>query len=256
MEEIYAGGRVRAIGVSNFQPHHLRNLFGSSEVRPAVNQIEVHPFLTQDELRAFDAEHQIVTEAWAPIARGKVERRRRSSPRSREQVGKTPAQVTLRWHIQRGDVVFPKSVDPQPGRGELRHLRLRARRVGDGGDLRAEPRRAHRPEPGRVQLRPGLSHGVLAHAGLAVRVRRREWPDSVPGHDRASVGRDEVDQFFHPAEQLRLEVGEAAARGRGSAAPRRSRCRPPSPAPCRRLPSTAGPSGIDRPGLDADDLTA
>jgi 2,5-diketo-D-gluconate reductase A len=109
MEEIYAGGRVRAIGVSNFQPHHLRNLLGAAEVKPAVNQIEVHPFLTQDELRAFDADHEIVTEAWAPIARGRVN----DDPVIADiagQVGKTPAQVTLRWHIQRGDVVFPKSV--------------------------------------------------------------------------------------------------------------------------------------------------
>ncbi len=109
MEEIYAGGRVRAIGVSNFQPHHLRTLFDASEVRPAVNQIEVHPFLTQDALRAFDAEHEIVTEAWAPIARGKVNDDAVIRGVA-EQVGKTPAQVTLRWHVQRGDVVFPKSV--------------------------------------------------------------------------------------------------------------------------------------------------
>ncbi len=109
MEEIYAGGRVRAIGVSNFQPHHLRTLFGSSEVRPAVNQVEVHPFLVQDELRAFDADHEIVTEAWAPIARGKVGEDAVIRGIA-EQVGRTPAQVTLRWHVQRGDVVFPKSV--------------------------------------------------------------------------------------------------------------------------------------------------
>ncbi|HEY0403118.1 MAG TPA: aldo/keto reductase [Blastococcus sp.] len=109
MEEIYASGRVKAIGVSNFQPQHLRNIFAASEVRPAVNQVEVSPFLTQDEVRAFDAEHEIVTESWAPIARGKVN----DDPVIVEiagQVGKTPAQVTLRWHIQRGDVVFPKSV--------------------------------------------------------------------------------------------------------------------------------------------------
>jgi 2,5-diketo-D-gluconate reductase A len=109
MEEIYASGRVRAIGVSNFQPHHLRTLFGASEVRPAVNQIEVHPYLTQEELRAFDDDHEIVTEAWAPIARGRVA----DDAVIRQvagQVGKTPAQVTLRWHVQRGDVVFPKSV--------------------------------------------------------------------------------------------------------------------------------------------------
>jgi 2,5-diketo-D-gluconate reductase A len=109
MEEIHASGRVRAIGVSNFQPHHLRNVLAASEITPAVNQVEAHPFLTQDELRAFDADHGIVTEAWAPIARGKVN----AEPviqRIAEQVGKTAAQVTLRWHVQRGDVVFPKSV--------------------------------------------------------------------------------------------------------------------------------------------------
>jgi 2,5-diketo-D-gluconate reductase A len=109
MEEIYASGRVRAIGVSNFQAHHLRTLFAETEVRPAVNQIEVHPYLTQDDLRAFDAEHGIVTEAWAPIAKGRVA----DDPVIREiagRVGRTPAQVTLRWHVQRGDVVFPKSV--------------------------------------------------------------------------------------------------------------------------------------------------
>ncbi|WP_456920682.1 aldo/keto reductase [Geodermatophilus sp. SYSU D00708] len=109
MEEIYAGGRVRAIGVSNFQPHHLRNLFGATEVRPAVNQIEVHPYLANDEARTFGAEHEIVTEAWAPIAKGKVN----DDPAIKEvaeSLGKTPAQVTLRWHVQRGDVVFPKSV--------------------------------------------------------------------------------------------------------------------------------------------------
>jgi 2,5-diketo-D-gluconate reductase A len=109
MEEIYASGRVRAIGVSNFQQHHLRDLVAKSDVRPAVNQIEVNPYLTQEDLRAFGAEHQIVTEAWAPIARGRVD----DDPVIGEvarRVGRTPAQVTLRWHVQRGDVVFPKSV--------------------------------------------------------------------------------------------------------------------------------------------------
>jgi 2,5-diketo-D-gluconate reductase A len=109
MEEIYAGGRVKAIGVSNFHQNHLRNLFAQTEITPAVNQIEASPFLTQDELRAFNADHQIVTEAWSPIARGKVA----DDPvigRIAERLGRSPAQVTLRWHIQRGDVVFPKSV--------------------------------------------------------------------------------------------------------------------------------------------------
>ncbi len=112
MEEIYASGRCRAIGVSNFQAHHLRRLFAETEVRPAVNQIEVHPYLTQEELRAFDADHEIVTEAWSPIAQGKV----LDDPAITEvarAVGRTPAQTVLRWHVQRGDVVFPKSVSRQ-----------------------------------------------------------------------------------------------------------------------------------------------
>jgi 2,5-diketo-D-gluconate reductase A len=109
MEEIYAGGRCRAIGVSNFNPHHLRRLFAETTVRPAVNQIEVHPYLANDEVRAFDAEHEIVTEAWSPIAQGKV----LDDPAIAaiaDALGRTPAQVVLRWHVQRGDVVFPKSV--------------------------------------------------------------------------------------------------------------------------------------------------
>ncbi|SNS61783.1 2,5-diketo-D-gluconate reductase A [Geodermatophilus pulveris] len=110
MEEIYASGRAKAVGVSNFQAHHLRRLFGETDVRPAVNQIEVHPYLANDELRAFDADHEIVTEAWSPIAQGKV----LDDPvvqRVAERYGRTPAQVVLRWHVQRGDVVFPKSVN-------------------------------------------------------------------------------------------------------------------------------------------------
>jgi 2,5-diketo-D-gluconate reductase A len=110
MEEIHSSGRTRAIGVSNFHQEHLQKLFGAAEITPAVNQIEVSPYLTQEALRAFDAEHEIVTEAWSPIARGKVA----SDPvigRIAEQLGRTPAQVTLRWHVQRGDVVFPKSVN-------------------------------------------------------------------------------------------------------------------------------------------------
>jgi 2,5-diketo-D-gluconate reductase A len=78
-------------------------------VTPAVNQVEVHPYLANDEVRAFNAEHGIATEAWSPIAQGKV----LEDPtivRIAESLGKSPAQVTLRWHIQRGDIVFPKSV--------------------------------------------------------------------------------------------------------------------------------------------------
>jgi 2,5-diketo-D-gluconate reductase A len=109
MEKIYESGRVRAIGVSNFQPHHLRRIHGETSVTPAVNQVEIHPYLTNEEVRAFDTEHGIATEAWSPIAQGKV----LDDPtivRIAEGLGRTPAQVTLRWHLQRGDIVFPKSV--------------------------------------------------------------------------------------------------------------------------------------------------
>jgi 2,5-diketo-D-gluconate reductase A len=112
LEEFYREGRARSIGVSNFQPHHLRRLHGESDIIPAVNQIEVHPYLTQDDVRAFCAEHQIAVEAWSPLGQGRV----LDDPVVRsaaERAGKTPAQVVLRWHIQRGDIVFPKSVTPE-----------------------------------------------------------------------------------------------------------------------------------------------
>jgi 2,5-diketo-D-gluconate reductase A len=111
MESMYESGRVKAIGVSNFQPHHLRRIHSETSVTPAVNQVEIHPYLTNEEVRAFDAEHGIATEAWSPIAQGKV----LDDPlltRIAEKHGKSSAQVTLRWHLQRGDIVFPKSVTP------------------------------------------------------------------------------------------------------------------------------------------------
>jgi 2,5-diketo-D-gluconate reductase A len=109
MEKIYESGDARAVGVSNFQPHHLRKLLDETTVVPAVNQVEIHPYLPNDEVRAVDAEHGIATEAWSPIAQGAV----LDDPtivRIAEAHGKSPAQVTLRWHLQRGDIVFPKSV--------------------------------------------------------------------------------------------------------------------------------------------------
>lgn len=109
--EFRADGRARSIGVSNFQVAHLERLVEHSDVVPAVNQVEVHPYLTNDVVRAYGRERGIVTEAWAPIARGRVTQ----DPvvlRIAQEVGRTPAQVVLRWHLQRGDVVFPKSVTP------------------------------------------------------------------------------------------------------------------------------------------------
>ncbi|GAA4836458.1 aldo/keto reductase [Luteimicrobium xylanilyticum] len=108
LEEVYAEGRARAIGVSNFQVAHLQRLLDEADVVPAVNQVEVQPYLVQDELRAFHAEHGIVTEAWSPLARGKV----LDDPvvgQVAARHDRSPAQVVLRWHLQRGDVVIPKA---------------------------------------------------------------------------------------------------------------------------------------------------
>jgi 2,5-diketo-D-gluconate reductase A len=111
LEEFAADGRARSIGVSNFQVPHLERLAKESNTIPAVNQIEVHPYFTNDEVRAYGREHGIATEAWSPIAQGKV----LDDPvitKIADEVGKSSAQVVLRWHIQRGDIVFPKSVTP------------------------------------------------------------------------------------------------------------------------------------------------
>ncbi len=109
MEELYHAGTARSIGVSNFQAHHLNRLAAETTITPAVNQIEVHPYLAQEELRAYGQEHGIATEAWSPIAQGLV-LDDETITRIAGATGKSPAQVVLRWHIQRGDIVFPKSV--------------------------------------------------------------------------------------------------------------------------------------------------
>jgi 2,5-diketo-D-gluconate reductase A len=111
LEEFYRDGRARSIGVSNFQPAHLDRLAAECEVVPAVNQIEVHPYLAQDDVRAYCAQHQIAVEAWSPIAQGKVLDDQTITALA-EKYGKSPAQLVLRWHIDRGDIVFPKSVTP------------------------------------------------------------------------------------------------------------------------------------------------
>ena len=112
LEKLHADGRVRAIGVSNFQPAHLRRILDTGSVVPAVNQVEVHPYLRQDEVREFGAKHGIVTEAWSPLAKGG---RLLAEPVLKQlaaKYGKTPAQIVLRWHLQLGNVVIPKSATP------------------------------------------------------------------------------------------------------------------------------------------------
>ncbi|MFJ6787174.1 aldo/keto reductase [Streptomyces angustmyceticus] len=111
-EKIYAEGRAKAIGVSNFLPGHLERLMGETSVVPAVNQIELHPQLSQAESRAFHARHNIVTEAWSPLGQGKGLLEDPVIAELAAKHGRTPAQVVLRWHLQLGNVVIPKSVTP------------------------------------------------------------------------------------------------------------------------------------------------
>jgi len=109
--ELRDSGRVRSVGVSNFQVPHLQRVIDETGVVPAVNQVELHPNLTQEPLRAFHAEHGIATEAWSPLARGGL----LEDPvvgKIAAAHGRTPAQVILRWHLQLGNIVIPKSVTP------------------------------------------------------------------------------------------------------------------------------------------------
>ncbi len=112
LEEFRGDGRARSIGVSNFQVEHLERLAAETETVPAVNQIELHPYFQNREERAYDEEHGIATEAWAPLAQGEALDDPAIADMA-ERVGRTPAQVVLRWHIQRGNIVFPKSVTPE-----------------------------------------------------------------------------------------------------------------------------------------------
>jgi 2,5-diketo-D-gluconate reductase A len=111
LEEFHRDGRARSIGVSNFQVDHLERLAAECDVVPAVNQIELHPYFHNEEVDAHGRAHGVATEAWAPIAQGEI----LGDPAIGEVAlrnGRTPAQVVLRWHVERGNIVFPKSVDP------------------------------------------------------------------------------------------------------------------------------------------------
>jgi 2,5-diketo-D-gluconate reductase A len=117
-EKLYADERVRAIGVSNFQIAHLERLIAETQVVPAVNQVELHPQLRQEQLRRFHAEHGIATEAWGPLGQGNA----LADPVIAAVAaghGRSPAQVVLRWHLQLGNVVIPKSTTPSRIRENL-----------------------------------------------------------------------------------------------------------------------------------------
>lgn len=118
LERVRDEGRARSIGVANFHMHHLDRLARETDTVPAVNQVELHPWLPQAEVRAYDAAHGIVTEAWSPLARGRV----LGDPtldRLAAKHGVTPAQVVIRWQLQLGNVVIPKSTSPERIRANI-----------------------------------------------------------------------------------------------------------------------------------------
>ncbi len=119
LEELRRSGKVRSIGVSNFTVDHLERLRNETDTVPAVNQIELHPQFPQDELRAYHAEHGILTQAWGPIGQGKGLLDHPVITELAADKGRTPAQVVLRWHIQLRNIVIPKSVTPSRIRENL-----------------------------------------------------------------------------------------------------------------------------------------
>jgi len=112
LEKLYKDGRVRAIGVSNFEIEHLKRLLDTCEIPPVVNQIECHPYLQQHEIKAFCKEKDIFVESWGPLRRGGSIFEEDTIKRLAQKYEKTPAQIILRWHIQENAIVIPKSVTP------------------------------------------------------------------------------------------------------------------------------------------------
>jgi 2,5-diketo-D-gluconate reductase A len=156
MERLRSQGRIASIGVSNFLAHHLEELLAGSGTVPAVNQIELHPYLQQGELRRFHGTHGIVTEAWSPLAQGAV----LTDPVIVDiaaRLGRSPAQVVLRWHVQLGNVVIPKSVTPER---RLENIALFDFAL-DGDDM-AAIESLDRGEDGRTGFHPDRFNGFPA----------------------------------------------------------------------------------------------
>lgn len=112
MEELYKEGRVKAIGVCNFQQHHLEKLMEHTEIVPAVNQIEFHPYLNQQDLQDFCDKHGIKVTAWMPLMRGRGLFENPVIAKLAEKYEKTPAQIILNWHLMHDRIVIPKSQTP------------------------------------------------------------------------------------------------------------------------------------------------
>ncbi len=113
LETLYKEGKVRAIGVCNFDIEHLERLFAECEIKPMINQVECHPYFQQKEMKRFCREHQIQFESWSPLYRGEEVLEEPIIKELAKKHGKTPAQIILRWHLQEGSIVIPKSVHPE-----------------------------------------------------------------------------------------------------------------------------------------------
>jgi 2,5-diketo-D-gluconate reductase A len=113
LQRLAEDGRARAIGVSNFTPAHLQRLLDETDFVPVLNQVELHPYFQQGDLRAFHARHAIVTEAWSPLGQGKALLDDPTLVALADRLQRSTAQVVLRWHLQLGNVVIPKSVTPE-----------------------------------------------------------------------------------------------------------------------------------------------
>jgi diketogulonate reductase-like aldo/keto reductase len=157
-EKLYADDRVRAIGVSNFQIAHLERLIAETQVVPAVNQVELHPQLQQEPLRRFHAENGIATEAWGPLGQGNA----LADPvigAVAAAHGRSPAQVVLRWHLQLGNVVIPKSTTPSRIRENLAvfDFELSDAEMATMGSLDTATRFGPDPDGLDTRPRPGFS---------------------------------------------------------------------------------------------------
>ena len=164
-ERLLADGRVRSIGVSNFEIPHLQRLLAETDVTPAVNQVELHPEFPQEELRAFHDEHGILTESWGPLGQGKGLLENPDIVEVARRKGRTPAQVVLRWHVQLGCVVIPKSVHPDRMRENIELFDFELDDARHGRDLQGSDRPASRRRPERV--RDALAVHMLEVAPLS-----------------------------------------------------------------------------------------
>ena len=183
--EAQEAGKTRSIGVSNFQPAHLDRIVEETGVVPVVNQVEVHPFFTNEEVRAANQRHGVLTEAWSPIAKGQV-MDDDTIGEIASLVGRTPAQVTLRWHVQRGDIVFPKSMNPDRMRQnfeifdfELEPAQMAALDALDRGEDGPDG-----PEPRHVRLDPLIVADPPLSGGPATSRPARGWSAAHGTDDR------------------------------------------------------------------------